>query len=307
MISKFIQVVPILCFGLLFVWPVKSRGEGNWNSLEAPPFIIFYAENDKIFANETASLLKIFYEELSGRIGLESNDIIRVFLSPSEKTFNELTNNLVPDWGEGVADPVKNVIVLKSPSQMEDQNHFPKLVKHELVHILIGHSAKNPHDLPKWFNEGIASYLSADERVSSGEAISKALLSDSIIPLDEIDGVLRFQRTKAALAYEESYSFTVYLVENYGFESMVNLIQELQTEKTFAHAFRDVYGIDLFEAEIAWYQYMEKKYRWHFLLDFENFLWISILLLFILVFLAIKLRNRRTLKKWDKEERWVKS
>lgn len=307
MIFKFFQTVPILCFCLLFVWPEKSKGEVNWNSLEAPPFVIFYTENDKAFADETSSLLKIFYEELSKKIGLELNDTVRTFLCPSEKSFNELTDNLIPDWGEGVADPVQNVIILKSPSQMDDQNHFPKLVKHELVHILIGHSAKNPRDLPKWFNEGIASYLSADERVSSGEAISKALISDSIIPLDEIDGVLRFQRTKATLAYEESYSFTAYLVENYGFENMVNLIQELQTEKTFAHVFRDVYGIDLFEAEIAWYQYMEKKYRWHFLLDFENYLWISILLLFILVFLAIKLRNRRTLKKWDEEERWVKS
>lgn len=307
MIFKFFQTVPILCFCLLFVWPEKSKGEVNWNSLEAPPFVIFYTENDKAFADETSSLLKIFYGELSKKIGLELNDTVRTFLCPSEKSFNELTDNLIPDWGEGVADPVQNVIILKSPSQMDDQNHFPKLVKHELVHILIGHSAKNPRDLPKWFNEGIASYLSADERVSSGEAISKALISDSIIPLDEIDGVLRFQRTKATLAYEESYSFTAYLVENYGFENMVNLIQELQTEKTFAHVFRDVYGIDLFEAEIAWYQYMEKKYRWHFLLDFENYLWISILLLFILVFLAIKLRNRRTLKKWDEEERWVKS
>ncbi len=307
MIPKFFRVIFSLYFCLLFVLPAKSRGEENWSSLEVPPFIIFYAENDKAFADETSSLLKIFYEELSTKIGLELNDTVQAFLCPSEKSFNELTDNLIPDWGEGVADPVHKVIILKSPSQMDDQNHFPKLVKHELVHILIGHSAGNPRDLPKWFNEGIASYLSADERVSSGEAISKALLSDSIIPLDEIDGVLRFERTKAALAYEESYSFTDYLVQSYGFENMVYLIQELQTEKTFAHAFRDIYGIDLFEAEIAWYQYMEKKYRWHFLLDFKNYLWISILILFIVVVLVIKLRNRHTLKKWDEEERWVKS
>ncbi len=307
MISKFIRALPILSLWMFLVWPVSSRSEVNWNVLESSPFVIFYAENDKTFAEETSSLLNIFHEELSAKIGLKSSDPVRTFLCPSEKIFNELTGNLIPDWGEGIADPVQNVIVLKSPSLMDNQNHFPKLVKHEVVHILIGHSVNKPGDLPKWFNEGIASYLSADERVSSGEAISKALLSDSIIPLDEIDNVLKFQRTKAALAYEESYSFTAYLVEKFGFESMAKLIQNLQTAKTFEHTFRDIYKIDLFEAEIAWYEYIEKKYRWHFLLDFENYLWISILLLFVLVFLAIKLRNRRILKKWDEEERWVNS
>ena len=154
---------------------------------------------------------------------------------------------------------------------------------------------------------GVPQRRSVKRQSQRGRAISKALFSDSVIPLNEIDDVLKFQRTKAALAYEESYSFTAYLVENYDFEKMIELIQGLQTEKTFEHVFRDIYGIDIFEAEIAWYQYIEKKYRWHFLLDFENFLWISILLLFFLVFLIIKLRNRHTLKKWSEEERWVKS
>ena len=153
--------------------------------------------------------------------------------------------------------------------------------------------------MPKWFNEGIAIYFSYDEYFADGDAISKALFSDSIISLDEIDDVLNFQHAKANLAYEESYSFTLYLVETFGMEKMIELLSALSRSPSFEESFRHVFAVDLYDVEIAWYESIKKKYRWNFLLNFETFLWIFIPLLFILCFVAVKIRNRKTLKKWE--------
>jgi hypothetical protein len=76
-----------------------------------------------------------------------------------------------------------------------------------------------------------------------------------------------------------------------------------ESEAPFDSVFQTVFGQDVLDLELAWYDYLEDEYRWRFLLDFETFLWIFILTLFLFVFLGIRLRNRRTLKRWDDEER----
>lgn len=228
---------------------------------------------------------------------------VHVFLAPSQRIFDELTGNSIPHWGEGVADPARSLIILKSLAMSEKRERIAKLVRHELTHVLIGQAVKRPNALPRWFNEGIAIYLSADEEFTAGEAISKALLTNSIVPLDEIDEVLKFHQTKAALAYEESYSFVLYLIEKHSFASIIHLVSGLADNNSFEEVFRQRLGADLFEEEFEWYEHIEEKYRWHFLVDFEVYLWVIILGTFLLVFIAVKLRNRRVLRHWEQEER----
>ncbi|MFQ5822637.1 MAG: peptidase MA family metallohydrolase [bacterium] len=302
---KFIIQKHALPIGFLLLFYSNLVSQTNWFTLESSLFRIYYSEEDDKSAEELSTLLDIEYADLVSKIGLEINNTVSVFLCPSEEIFNELTGKFVPDWGEGVTDPVRNLIILKSPNLSQNLSRFPKLVLHELTHILVGQSLEHPAAIPRWFNEGIAIYFSHDEEFSIGQAISKALISNSIISLDEIDDVLKFQQEKARLAYEESYSAILFLEEKYGYNRLFQLIQELKKEKNFNQAFLDIFGIDLFEFEWAWNQYVEKKYRWQFLLDFETYLWIFILVLFILVFIAIRFRNRKILNKWQQEERIV--
>ena len=279
----------------------------EWQTIDSRPFNFYYLETDQMYIRAVADLFQIAYAELANKLTLKIRRPVDVFLCPTQDIFNQLTGNFIPDWGEGVADPIRSVIILKSPSLADNQNRLPKLVRHEMTHILIGQAVANPQILPKWFNEGMAIYCSADEAFTAGEAISKALISDSIIPLDEIDEVLQFHRAKAQLAYEESFSFTLYLIEQYGLGRIVRLIQASSSGKSFDQLFEEVFGLDIFDVELEWYDHIAKKYRWRFLLNFETYLWIFILLLFILVFVAIRLRNRRVMKKWEEEDHYASS
>lgn len=270
--------------------------------LESSLFRIYYSEDDSKNAEDLSTLLDKGYADLVSKIGLRLNNPVSVFLCPTEQIFNQLTGKLIPHWGEGVTDPVRNLIILKSSNISQNHSRFPKLVLHELTHILVAQSIEDPTAIPRWFNEGIAIYFSRDEEFSIGQAISKALISKSIIPLDEIDDVLRFQQEKARLAYEESYSAILFLEETFGYHALVQLIQQLKKGKNFDQTFLDVFEIDFLEFEWSWNQYIEKKYRWQFLFDFDTYLWILILFLFILVIITIRIRNRKIISKWENEE-----
>ncbi len=295
--------LPLILLLLSLPLEPAPAAETDWNLLDSPPFKIHYLDSDLVYTREIASLFDIAYKDFVSKLGLRVAEPVNVFVCPTDKLFNKLTGNFIPHWGEGVANPVKSLIILKSPSLTDNHKRLPKLVRHELAHIMIGQAATHPESLPKWFNEGMAIYLSADEEFTPGTAISKALMSDSIIPLDEIDRVLRFQQAKARLAYEESYSFTLFLIENYGFASVTDLLHYLNAGLPFEQAFQRAFGADLFDMELQWYAYLEDEYRWSFLMDFEFYLWIFILILFIFVFIAIRWRNHRTLKRWEEEER----
>lgn len=283
--------------------PLPAIPQTQWQTLEIPRFRIYYADSERLHAGDVSAIVQSAYPDLSNKLGIELAKPVHLFLAPSVATFEKLTGNMVPHWGEGVADATQNLIIVKSPSISDNYKDFPKLIRHELVHILVGQALDHPQTIPRWFAEGIAIHFSGDEEFAGGEAISKALLTDSIIPLDEIDDVLRFQSAKARLAYEESYSFTKFIEQQFGEGTLIELVREFRTGKSFEQTFRQLYQVDLFEVELQWYEFIEDKYRWRFLLDFETFLWIFILFLFIFVFLMIRLRNRRILKRWEQEER----
>ncbi len=295
----------LIGFSLLIHTNVVSQT--NWYTLESSLFRIYYSENEERTAEQLSSLLETGYADLSSKTGLNITDTVNVFLCPTDEIFNELTGKFIPHWGEGIADPVRNLIILRSPKQYQNHARFPKLVLHELTHIMVGHSTQRPATIPRWFNEGVAIYFSQDKEFSIGEAISKALISKSLIPLDEIDDVLKFQQEKARLAYEESYSAVLFLEERFGYDDLLQLIRELKKGREFGQAFTDVFGLDFFEFEWEWHKFIEKKYRWRFLFDFGTYLWIFILILFILVIIAIRLRNRKILSQWEREERMIGS
>ena len=67
-------------------------------------------------------------------------------------------------------------------------------------------------------------------------------------------------------------------------------------------AFRASFDMDTWEFELEWYNYIKKKQRWNFLMDLNSYFWGFILLLFIVGFIIIRIRNKRTLKRWELEE-----
>jgi len=299
------KIVVFLCLVFFcFHGALQSHPQDDhWQTVETPPFRIHFTKSDAFYAKELESLFHIANDELTRKLHLKLQPSIDVYLCANNRDFMRLTGNMVPHWGEGIANPVKNLIVIKSPNLTNNYDGQKQLVLHELVHILVGKWSRVPP--PRWFNEGIAMYFSNDHEFAKGEALSKALISDSVIPLDEIDDVLQFQKTKARLAYEESYLFVKFLVDKYGLERLTNLIFDLHGNGSFEKIFASRYPADMFDMELQWYDVIKKKYRWRFLVDFDIYIWIFILLVFILVAVSVKIRNRKTIKKWEEEDNFA--
>lgn len=272
-----------------------------WLREDAELFNLFYQAEDSLNAQQLARTLREELPAMRAELGAASDTPISLFIAPTRRLFDQLTGGAIPQWGEAVADPQKRVIVFKSPRWSTSQGKWRTTIIHELVHVLVGEIV-GPALVPHWLTEGLAVYFSGDVAYIGGEELSKAQLSDQLIPLTKIDKMLEFGRMKAHLAYQESYLAVVYILETYGNTALHALLEALRKRGRIDPALREAFGVSLLQFEREWQHYLRKKYSWSFLVDFESYLWVLILLLFFLAVLAVAVRKRRTIARWEDEQ-----
>ena len=296
------KIILLLFFigSAIFLFPAISYSQYwglKWHQIKSKPFIIHYLNNDVTYSDIVLKTLKNFYPRLSSEIGYQEKSTIMVFLCNSDKAYNLIVGKNFPKWSEGVAQPANKLIIIKSGVNSS------KIIVHELTHILL-HSAVNSKPIPRWFDEGLAVFYSDEQEFASSSLISKALITNSIIPLSDIDDVLTFHTSKAQLAYQESYLAVLFLIEEFGLDGIKRVVTALAEKENEDQALIAAIGIDLWDFETAWIKYLKRKYRWHFLVEFDTYLWLFILLLFLAGFMLMRRRNKKTMQRWEEEDRY---
>ena len=272
-----------------------------WRVYPLEQFNIYYQPEDSLNAVAIGQILKTEYPAIARELETSLPSPVGLFIAPSYRSFLRLTGGAIPHWGEAVADPIRQIIVVKSPRWTNSADNIKTIIIHETVHILVGQIVGEAR-VPRWLNEGLAVYFSGDTNYFGGKEISRAQLTRQLIPLETIDAVLGFEKNKAHLAYQEAYFAVVYMIEQYGESAIPELLRNLRTSGNFNVAFRMTFGQSLYQFEQEWRLYLEEKYRWSFFVEFEAFLWAFIVLLFLLAFLMILRRNRKTVAQWDAED-----
>ncbi len=264
-------------------------------------FTIYADEKDSLIVTQLAG----FFEESQSMYSLFFNHFlakpVKVYLASTTEAYNQFNPPQIPEWSSGVAFVRDRIIVLK-PGLYYDPARYKETIFHEMAHIFIA-DILGETSIPLWFNEGVSMYLSG-KSISWGESITigNALSAGKIIDLNDIENLLSFADTRAQLAYLESFLAIQFLVARHGEEIIVALIKDLDTAGGIDQVFFKHLGYGFIEFEIDWYNDLKKRYRWINLLQFEHLLWISLVVVFFLVYVLIKLRNRRIYKLWDQDE-----
>lgn len=293
----------MLC-GVAILWftCIAAAQEATpWRTLAQGQFNVYAVAADSSNARQVARILNDEYLPLSASLQVELSTPVGVFIAPDRENFDRLTGGTIPHWGEAVADPLRQIIIVKSPRWHQSATPLRITLVHELVHVMLGNILRL-RAIPRWFNEGLAIYYSGETSYFAAAEASQAQLSDQLIPLREIDGLLEFGQPRAHLAYQQSFLAVAYLAELFGESVLPSLVHAAAASNDFDAALRQEAGMSLREFEQAWRDHLRKKYRWAFLIEFERYLWIFILLLFILTFIGVMLRRRQTLARWEESE-----
>lgn len=216
--------------------------------------------------------------------------------------FNDLIRGKFPDWGAAAAFPERRLIAIKSPDKFNIQHSLEELLAHEYSHLVVAHKT-GFKSAPRWFDEGMAMYISMEWSWSDNLAMSKAAVFGQFINLKAIEKVNRFNASKAHVAYAQSYLAIKYLIDNYGINSLQVFLDEISKGASISKALLNATGSNYIEFESDYKEELNKRFNIISLFMDTMFFWLGLAILVIVgAFLKYK-KRRQYYKKWDEEER----
>jgi len=297
------KAVPaIIIFFLLFV-PVVSAGTGD-RRLENDRFVVRYAAGDDGLAAELIRESPRIRERVIADIGMDFAEKTEIRLSPTIEAFREAQpgGTWVPLWAAGVAYPDQNVIVLLSPRAIKGSRmNVVDVFAHEFSHIALGRALAGVK-VPVWLNEGLAIYEAREWTFSRISVLTRASLTDRLIPLPVLTLSFPAEEEPAELAYAESFMFISFLINKVGREAFHRLIRDYARYGDLAGALRRGTGMNLADLEERWLVYLKLRVSWIPIITSFSTIWFIAALIFVYGYMRKKRQANRRLKEMEMEE-----
>jgi hypothetical protein len=231
------------------------------------------------------------------------NYLPAIYLTSDPIRFNELIGERFPDWGAAAAIPVRQQMVLKSPKLFGTGRPLSELIAHEYSHLVLAHRA-GFREPPRWFDEGLAMFISMEWGWSNNLAMSRAAVFRQFIELRDIDRVNRFSADKAQVAYAQSYLAVKYFLSQYGHDGVNRFLDEIAKGRSTDSALMASTGSNYADFEKEYFDFLSKRYNMTSLLMDTSYFWIAPAFLLTLgAFLKFRSR-RKYYRKWQEEEKF---
>lgn len=164
----------------------------------------------------------------------------------------------------GFAIPKKNLVVIDY-TKIDNPLKFGYILKHELCHLLL-HEHLSQAPIPRWFDEGIAQWVSEgvmDILHDQKDALlPKAAFSDRMIPLGALNEGFPQNPNALRLAYEESKNFIDYLIKSRGRKKLFEILRLMKEGIPFRKAFFKALGTPLYKIEKEWVASLKQNINW---------------------------------------------
>lgn len=183
-----------------------------------------------------ANALDDAYRDVGAKLGVFPEEPATAVLYP-DADFHALTQTR--DWTRGVFD---GRIKIPLAGLESNDPELPYVLRHEYAHAVIAGLSKG--HCPAWLNEGLAMW--AEETVDERRVWAEdRLFGGTVVPLDNLrSSFSRMSSAGAEAAYAQSYITVASLVDTYGVEAVVELLENLGDGIPFDGAFRTVIGRD---------------------------------------------------------------
>ena len=210
-------------------------------------FVLKYDQDDAYSSELVLHSLVNAYNTLAYDFGWYENSEFTVILY-SNKDFSDILN--VPSWAAAIYDGK-----IRIPFQYASMNidELESIIRHELTHALIHRMAGN--NVPAWIHEGIAQYKDGVDDTAVNEVLKQAVATNALIPISYLkSGFVSFKedKVKVKIAYAESLGFIQYLIDNYGFYTIIDMLNNFNNYTSLDELFTSVYRIDINQLESGW-------------------------------------------------------
>lgn len=269
----------------------------GWMTLSYPPQASERVETLLRDANDVKAQLQSAFaqpvlDHVTVRIAPTFSDMAR--LAPGDAP--------PPPYASGVAyHGIHLVLLTMMAPRGADATDLDEVFRHELAHVALENAVGGKH-VPVWFNEGMAIWLSGERSSDRMGQLWHATLSDTLIPLADLDRSFPADPFEVNIAYAEAADFMRFLLRKSDRVRFAAMIERVNEGQTFDRAIADAYNDDLRRLEFQWHGDLEKRFSVVPILLGGGMLWMFVMGLFVFAWYRRKKRNKAILAKWEREE-----
>jgi hypothetical protein len=225
----------------------------DWKLLEDGLIRFHYYENDKEYAstlkNAAVGALNHLYED----IGMRPDQPVDLYIYSSTEDMRDAVF-YEPGWTGGLAYPEYNILIIGIDPYELDWGQSTEA--HELTHVLVGdYTFSCLGSTPTWLSEGLAVY--GEGGPSSLEAVffEQNVDSNSLLSFSVLSGGFSEDPSIADLSYSQSFYMVDYLIQTYGKDKMLSLLQRIKAGDAISEALQNAYDFDLAGFQTEWRSY----------------------------------------------------
>ena len=200
-----------------------------------------------------------------------------------------------PNWASGIAFKSKVFILRDKLSNT--------VLSHEICHIY-QNKIRNSKTFPSWFKEGMAMYFSKDFFDQEVTTLSESVLLDYIIEIDKLGHISTLKGDKnIKVAYQESLYAYQKIINDYSDIVIKEIIHDMNNNvTTFEVAFQKVIGIPLSKFTSKADREIKESAITSIFFNLPSILIFISSIIITVIFIYIKVRNKKTIKRWEIEE-----
>jgi hypothetical protein len=232
---------------------------------------------------------------------------VHVGRTPGEMATLAPPDSPFPKYAEGVAYPRLGLILLTiDPKYPNTEHDLSEVFRHELAHLALYEALEGRH-VPLWLNEGFAIHLSGESQIARMQTLWTATLSETLMPLSQIDQHFPDDIVQTPIAYAQSADVVRYLLRTRYSQRFVAMLRRVRSGQPFASAMNDAYGFEVYgvgenSLEDEWRRDVAKRYSFWPVLFSGSMVWIGALGLFVVGYYRKRKQQRVTLDRWAVEE-----
>jgi len=233
----------------------------DWLYIQTTHFDIYFSEAGKINAEFAAAAAEAALEDLQKRLNYQINNRISLIIYNSHNEFQEtnVTDGYLGQGTGGFTEPFKNRVVFPFEGDYKKYRH---VIHHELVHavmrdMLYGGTIQNiisrgiTLQLPHWFHEGMAEYLSSNWETNTDMFIRNAIINDFLPDIQQLSGYF---------GYRGGQSVFKYIADKYGREKVGELLTKINDIGNFEEGLKQTLGLSIEELNDNWKKEVKVHY-----------------------------------------------
>jgi hypothetical protein len=225
----------------------------NWQSITTAPVTLEWYNGSRTFADALMTAAQQGLSRIENDTGAIPQGTVRIYIYASAQDLQSA--QLFPStWEGGVTFPGYNIIAIGVPT---NQLAFgQRAVPHELTHWIVGQITFNNYGagLPTWLDEGLATYGEGSLNPAYQTALDNAIKNNQLISVRSLSSPFSPIAQQAYISYGESNSIVTFLIQKYGKDKMVQLLNVFHQGVGYDEALKQVYGFNQDGLDALWRQ-----------------------------------------------------